>query len=511
MGVVADAPLQCLFSSSVLETVRCQRNIKVMSVKPRTAAACILVRGDAPEVLLARRNSTLRFMAGHHVFPGGRCDDGETARRVVHASDLIHARAIQAAAREVFEETGILCVRGTLPPQDIVRQARRRVLAEELDFSEFLEQHSLAIDADDFSPGGDWLTPAGLPIRFQTNYFLHRVRDDQQEELIEGEIVGLDWMTAAEARNQWHRGQIKISTPVAYTLRQLAAAGLPAALPLLKRGTERAPGEHNWFEIRRGITMMPLATATIPPATHTNCIVVGEKNLYVIDPGADDQAEAEHLYCQLDHLIEIGGRIEAVLLTHSHIDHTAGADALRQRYGVPIMAHSATAEQLSFGIDRHLHDGDVLESGSEPKWQLHCIHTPGHDPGHLCFFEESTGALLAGDMVANPGSIVVSRAFSGDMSDFMNSLQRLAEIDAKLIIPAHGHPAGSPREFLKGHLNHRLWREEKIQQTHNAGATTFDELLAQAYDDAPAEALPWARHALDAHLAKLGIELPTKL
>jgi ribonuclease/clavin/mitogillin len=251
-----------------------------MPAEPRLAAACILVRGDAPELLLALRNSTLRFMGGHYVFPGGKIDDGETASRVVHASDADHARTIQAAAREVFEETGLLCVRGTLPASELVRQARRRVLTDELDFSEFLEQHSLQIDADDFAPAGEWLTPASLPIRFQVSYFLYHVRDDQQEELIEGEIVGLDWLTAAEARDRWHRGQIKISTPVAYTLRQLAAAGLPAALPLLARGTERVPGQHNWFEVRRGITMVPLATATIPPATHTNGIVVGAEKLY---------------------------------------------------------------------------------------------------------------------------------------------------------------------------------------------------------------------------------------
>lgn len=481
-----------------------------MSAKPRTAAACILVRGDAPEVLLARRNSTLRFMGGHYVFPGGAIEKGETASHVSHAADDVDARAIQAATREVFEETGLLCVRGSLPPVEIVRQARRRLLSDDLDFTEFLNQHSLQIDADDFEPAGQWVTPAGLPIRFQVNYFLYRVSDDQRAELIEGEIVDLDWLTASEARTRWHRGEMKISTPVAYTLRQLAAAGLPEALPLLRRGTERVPGEHNWFEIRRGITMVPLASATIPPATHTNCIIVGEQNLYVIDPGADDPSEMEHLYRQVDHLIEIGGHVEAVLLTHSHIDHMAGAEAFRQRYDVPIMAHRATADQLSFTIDRHLNDGEVL-IGGDSTWRLRCVHTPGHDPGHLCFLEESTGALLAGDMVANPGTIAVSRAWKGDMAAFMDSLARLMGLDCKLIIPAHGHPAGSPREFLKKHLDHRLWREAKIKEMHKSGAATFDELLALVYDDITGKALPLARHSLDAHLAKLGIDMPENL
>jgi ribonuclease/clavin/mitogillin len=479
-----------------------------MPAEPKRAAACILIRGDAePRVLLAQRNATLRFMGGHHVFPGGRLHEGECIGRVSNVADEDHARAIQAAAREVFEETGLLCVRGAIPAREVVREARRRLLSEELSFSEFLAQHALAIDAGDFQPAGNWLTPAFVPIRFATQYFVHVLHDDQREELIEGEIVGLEWLTPAEARARWHRGQIRISTPVAYTLRQLAAVGLARATPLLSRRTERVPGEHNWFEIRRGIILVPVRSATIPPATHTNCMIVGEEALYVIDPGAGDEAELGHLLRQIDHLVELGGRVEAVLLSHSHPDHTAAAEALRDRYGVPIMAHAATAVQLPFAVDRPLSDGEVLTSGRDPQWRLQCIHTPGHDPGHLAFLEETTGALLAGDMVANPGTIVVSREYAGDMAAFVSSLERLLHVDCKLIIPAHGHPAGQPREFIRQQLAHRLWREDKIKRAYDAGAKTFDELLAQAYDDAPPAALPLARHSLDAHLAKLGIEI----
>ncbi len=487
-----------------------------MPAEPRIAAACILVRGNGePQMLLAKRSSTLRFMAGHHVFPGGRVQETENTERVTHATDPAHARALLAAVREVFEETGLLCVRGSLPPREVVRDARRRVIQDELKFPDFLAQHGLTVDADDFQSAGEWLTPEFVPIRFATRYFLHQVRGEQQEELIEGEIVGLEWLTAAEARNRWHRGEIHLSTPVAYTLRQIAAVGLPRALPLLARGTERVPGQHNWFEIRRGITLIPVKSPTIPPATHTNCLIIGEEALYVIDPGAADEAELGHLRRQIDHLVELGGRVEAILLTHSHPDHVCAADQLRQIYGVPILAHPAVAPQVKFKIDRPLNDDEVLTSGpndqSQPQWRLRAIHTPGHDPGHLCFLEESTKALLAGDMVANPGSVVVSRKYGGDMAAFMQSLEKLLRYDSKLIIPAHGHPAGKPREFLRQHLVHRQWREEKIKRAYAEGAKTFDELLAKSYDDVSEKSLRWARHSLDAHLAKLGIDLPTTL
>ncbi len=164
-----------------------------------------------------------------------------------------------------------------------------------------------------------------------------------------------------------------------------------------------------------------------------------------------------------------------------------------------------------FAIDRHLHDGDVLASGRDPKWQLRCIHTPGHDPGHLCFFEESTGALLAGDMVANPGTILVSREYAGDMAAFMHSLRAIAsgglQADHSRSRPAGGKPA----RVSQGTPGSSPVARRKGQAAHAEGAATFDELLSRAYDDAAVEAIPWARHSLDAHLAKLGIEMPAKL
>ena len=51
--------------------------------------------------------------------------------------------------------------------------------------------------------------------------------------------------------------------------------------------TERTPGEHNWFEIRCGITLVPVKSPTLLPATHTNCLIVGEEALVVIDPGQE--------------------------------------------------------------------------------------------------------------------------------------------------------------------------------------------------------------------------------
>ena len=151
------------------------------------------------------------------------------------------------------------------PPLEIARDARRRLLADELSFSDFLAQHGLSIHARDFLPAGTWVTPEFSPIRFATQYFLHYVHHDQRAELIEGEIIGLDWLTPGEARQRGIAGEIKVSTPWLTRCVNWLPPACPPAPAAVVRGTERVPGEHNWFEIRRGITLVPLKMPRFRP------------------------------------------------------------------------------------------------------------------------------------------------------------------------------------------------------------------------------------------------------
>ena len=476
-------------------------------VEPKKAAVCIIFR-PAGEVLMGRRNDSLRFMAGHHVFPGGRINEDEGTDHVRDIGDLDHAVAVKAAAREAFEETGLLLTAGKLPEREASRRAREDLLAGRTTFDGVLAEFGLEVIAKDFMPAGTWVTPEPSPIRFDTRYFLYRHTGDQREELIEGELTALDWLTPQEARRRWHLGEIQVSTPVAYTLRRMASSSYPHFLDLLQQPTNRLSGIPNDDELRRGIHAIPLATATILPATHTNCLVVGEEEFLVIDPGSDEPGELAHLKKQLDHLIEMGGSMLAVLLTHSHRDHIGGVGFMRENYGMPVWAHEQTAAQVDFDVDRHIEDEEIIALPGDPGWRLRAVHTPGHDPGHLSFYEESTRTLICGDMIANPGTIVVSEAFGGNMNEFLSSLERLQQFeDATLIVPAHGMPDDKPVAKLQEHIDHRLWREGKIKDAYDAGATTLPELLATSYDDVPKESFPLAEHALKAHLARLDITL----
>jgi len=470
--------------------------------EPRAAVCGLVLSGEPePRVLLAKRSPELRFMANYHVFPGGCIDRQETAHRVVNATVDLPAKAIHAVAREVFEEAGVLCCCDAPPPLAQREEWQRQLLAGTLSFDAILDACEILLDAACFEPAGRWVTPIFAPIRFDTQYYLYHHRGDCTACHAGGEIVALDWLTAAEARRKWHTGDMRIPPPVAYALEQLAKHAYPESLPRLQRTTERAPGMPGRLEMRHGLHLLPLAVDALPPATHTNCFVVGDRNLVVIDPAPVDDGETAYLFEQLEAL---GGAVTAILLTHSHPDHVGAAERVRAHFGAPIRAHAETARQLDFEVDGHIDDGEVIAVDA---WELEAIHTPGHDPGHLCFLERSTRTLLAGDMLANPGTVVISRRMGGDMDAYMASLERIKTLEFKMLLPSHGLPLRKPKEQIQKTIEHRLWREERIREAFMAGCRTMDTLVARAYDDTPESLWPLARESADAHLARLGLSI----
>jgi glyoxylase-like metal-dependent hydrolase (beta-lactamase superfamily II)/8-oxo-dGTP pyrophosphatase MutT (NUDIX family) len=482
-------------------------------VTPRKAAAMILYRGESPcEVLMVRRSDNLTFMGGHHAFPGGGIDPQDAITPVRHAETQEQGAALAAAVRELFEETGVLYAEGAeTVPIESVAEARAALDKAAMNFADFLNAHGLWIDARRFVPAGRWITPPFSPIRFDSQYFLALAPPNAVPSPLPGdtEIVATEWMEPQTARRRWHRGEIKLSTPVAFILQQLARFRPDEAAPWLQRTPCLREGFAQRYELRCGITLIPVRVHTLPPATHTTCVVVGDRDLYVIDPGCQDTEEQELLLEHLEDMIRRGAHIRGILLTHTHPDHIGAVELLRARYGAPVSAHTAAQDALPFSLDQTVEDGARLTLAGSDSWSIQCLHTPGHDPAHLCFYEETTRTLCCGDLVANPGTIVISPEHKGNMKEYMAGLERILEIPFTLLVPSHGLPLSQREghEKIKEYLQHRIRREEQIRTAWETGCRTEDALLEQVYQDTPREKWPIARLQLHAHIQALGLTL----
>lgn len=255
------------------------------------------------------------------------------------------------------------------------------------------------------------------------------------------------------------------------------------------------------YDVARGVRCVPLRTPTLPPATHTNCLIVGERRTAVIEPASPYPDQQQRLD---EELVRQGGQVVAILLTHHHADHTGYAAALSDRLGVPLCAHRETASRVDFRIDRILENGEVVELGGG--FAIEAAFTPGHAPGHLVYLERGSGIAHAGDMVAGEGTILIDPSDGGDMKKYLASLERLGALGARALVPAHGAVLADPSAVVRHFLAHRLMREGKVLDAIAETGSTTGEVLARAYDDTPMLLWPLAVRSLEAHLAKLVAE-----
>lgn len=223
----------------------------------------------------------------------------------------------------------------------------------------------------------------------------------------------------------------------------------------------------------------------------TNTYLVGRDPTVVIDPGPEAPDHVE----SVRRAAEARGGIRTVLLTHGHSDHGGGAELL--------------------GVQpTPLGDGEELAG-------LRAIATPGHASDHFCFLLDA-GATAAngiaicfsGDLVLGEGSsIVPARELGGSLAEYMSSLRRLAALELDLILPGHGPPIKRPREKLGQYLHHREERQSRLEAALDRGVRSREALLAEVWDDVPAELRGAAAVAMQAHLELLEDEgrLPADL
>lgn len=472
-----------------------------MSELVRAASVIPLSESDGrPTILWARRTDGAPALAGFHVVPGGVVDDADRTAPNDGGEDVASR---VAALRELFEEVGILIVDGE--PDVGARAALRDALRDNpREGHERLRALGLRWRTSSLTDAGRWVTPSYVPVRFDTRFFVLRMEAPVPPDPDLFELEHAEWIETSRALARWARAEVRIAPPLASVLRVLASRGVLDAAEL--RAVRGANGEESHrFEIVPWVQMLPLRTPTLPPATHTNAFLVGSGRAVLVEPATPYRDEIDRALAWIEEARASGIEPIAIVATHHHADHVGGARALAGALSLPLWAHRRTAERLpELEFARWLDDGERIElDGPEPV-VLRALHTPGHAPGHLCLIEERSGAMIAGDMVAGVGTILVEPK-DGDMRAYLASLERMASEEPTVLLPAHGGPLES-RTTIDRYVRHRLERERKVLEAlaqHRGRPASAADLVPVAYDDAPRTVWPLAAMSTEAHLVKL--------
>ena len=481
-------------------------------VIPKDAAAVILLRQNTdpqnPEVYWVQRSHKLAFLGGYHAFPGGQIDATDGEVEVRNSPDATTSTMINGAARELFEELGVLLAHGG----ETLTKGQRASLLDDLESARMtwpalLKHYELHLDANDFTYAGRWVTPPFNARRFDTWFFVATCPPKQEPYLTTGEHDAGEWITARAAYEHWLRDEVVAVPPTLHALRTIAG-GLGPDLVDRFLSLRHAHGEiARRITFRPNYICFPVRTPTRPPATHTCCYLIHtSQEMLVVDPGSPYEDEQQALAECLDDMIAEGRKVRAIVITHLHPDHIGGVNALKAHLGgaIPVLAHQKTAEALTdIQVDKLIEDGDVITLEGDPQIRLKALHTPGHARGHLCFYDEKRGALLTGDNVVGVGSVLIDPP-EGDMRIYLNSLERMHSLpNLSVLFGGHGPAVATPYKKIDQYISHRLEREQNILLAVREGATDPKQIVAKVYTDVSPKAYQMAERAVLAHLEKL--------
>ncbi len=234
----------------------------------------------------------------------------------------------------------------------------------------------------------------------------------------------------------------------------------------------------------------------------TGTYVVGRGTVALIDPGPDDPA---HVAALLDQLR--GETVSHILVTHTHLDHSPAAAAVRQATGAVTCGYGPHAGGRTglpggddrFVPDRILTDGDVVEGAG---WRVEAVHTPGHASNHLCFALPDQGVLFSGDHVMGWSTTVIAPP-DGDMAAYVAALGRLLARADRTYWPTHGAAITDPQARVATLIEHRHQRRGAILHRLAEGDRTIEQLVAAVYRGTPPALIAAAGRNVLAHLLQL--------
>lgn len=263
--------------------------------------------------------------------------------------------------------------------------------------------------------------------------------------------------------------------------------GVPARVsPLIRRVVCKNPGPFTFFG--------------------TGTYIIGNGNVAVIDPGPLDPSHLEAILSATK-----GEQITHIFVTHPHNDHSPLARELSAKTGAKIYGISERATHKQIGNSAEEGDDLGFKPDIEIKdsqefalsgFTLKAITTPGHIDCHVCFALLEENALFSGDHIMGWSTSVIIPP-DGDMSDYLDSLDKVAAMDFKTLYPTHGAPIADPAPFIAAYKAHRLEREAQVLDCLSNGIAKIEEMVPLLYASVDKRLWPAASLSLLAHLIRL--------
>ena len=475
------------------------------------AASVVLWRsvdGNADkEFFLVERAKDLTFLGGFCALPGGRVEQPLDSE-LPSSWDGSDRSLRTAALRELFEETGILAYHGPVLLKDTWAAWRTQVCHNPKIWHTLMTEAGRSFAGDLLVPLGRFLTPAFSTTRFDSQTYALELPCGQEAHIVLGELAAGEWLTLTQALTRYEEGDLYLTFPTVETLRLLQTTGFDLH-EASKQSSLRLIAPLPFGEMLSGLRIVPVRSQTLAPATHTNTYILGGEELVVVDPGSHLSLDQTVLSDYIDRLLKEGRRLREIWLTHHHPDHTAGILALQQRFNVPLATHQAAKLPCGLRANRFIQDGEItaLPFNQHRTMYWQALHTPGHSPDHMSFYDTHTQALLTGDNILGTGTTVIGLPDSS-LTQYLASLKRLQILPIRFGFPGHGAPLGNVARRIHSILEHRRLRERALVRALSQvkQPISASDLVLHVYPNIDAEAHALALDNVVANLHKLAEE-----
>ena len=435
-----------------------------MNKKVRKAVSIVLQHED--EIFFIKRQNFLKAFPGYTSFPGGKVDP-------LDKDDNEERTLLNTLFREAKEELGV-----------------------DLEF--YLSQFPKST----ITQIAKATSPPFNPLRFETYFYLINLSEKIEFDVDENEAYEFGWLKPQVILDEYKKGMRLLVGPVKSVFETLAS--------------KVQAGEFHDFDENRDYTMpiieplknliqvMPLSN-TIFPATRTNSFIIGDESQILIDPSPKNREELNKYLKEIKTY-----NIDKVFITHHHKDHHQFATEVAIELNLPMYISKDSHERIGRLYGLSYFDGIQIVIAGEGdivgRWlgqEVKVYEIPGHDEGHLGLAPESLSWFLVGDLFQGVGTVVVGGE-EGDMSKYMDSLQKVIDLKPNCVIPSHGIALGGTN-ILEKTLLHRKLREKQISDLANKGHNV-EEILKIIYFDIPDSVVKYAKANIESHLQKISKE-----